>query len=587
MGGIFETFLSVSNNFLGNVPKEDFLLIELGMIIILCAFIASLSRLIKQPPLFAYVLSGFIIGPALFGFIKDIEIITSFSEIGIAFLVFLAGLEISLKKLKQVNMKKIVIIGLLQMIILFAVALPVLKWIGLNFMQSVYVGILITFSSTMVVLKLLSDKGELVTLHGRILIAILLLQDLFAIFAISIIASGKLNFATITPAIVKLIVIIGVAVVLQKTILNFIFRRAANSKHAKELVVLFALAVLFIFIILSVVLDLSIAIGAFIGGMALANLSYKSELEARIKPLRDFFSILFFVALGMQITIGGLESQWALFIVLIIGAMIIKPLITFILLKIFGYTEKTSFVSSIGLAQLSEFSIMIGVIGFTAGILSQAILSTVIIATIITMSLSVLFLERENQIYSIFKRPLSLLKFIPVRENVGYIDEKSDKTILIVGCDRMGKIILRDFLITHKNEVVVIDYNPEIIALLKEKKISCIYGDVESPDILDSIDVTKLTRVISTAPALADGVFLLKEIKGENPSAKVILTAQSNEEAMELYEQGADYVMLPRFTAGEVVSSIMKKDDEALREVKKNQIDRIKKLNKLFDETNN
>ncbi len=586
MEGILNTFLTVTNSFLNKVPSNEFLLIEIGMIIILCAFVASLSRIIKQPPLFAYVLSGFIIGPALFGFVKDIEIITALSEIGVAFLVFLAGLEISLKKLKQVNMKKIVLVGMLQMIILVLIALPVTRLIGLNFMQSIYVAIIMAFSSTMVVLKILSDKGEIVTLHGRILIAILLLQDVFAIFAISIIASGEMTSGVVFSAFFKLAIVIGLAVFLQKTFLNYIFKKATASKHAKELVVLFALAVLFLFIILSLVVGLSIAIGAFIAGMALANLTYKSELEARIKPLRDFFSILFFVALGMQITVEGLREEIALFALLIIGAMMLKPFITFILLKVFGYTEKTSFVSSLGLGQLSEFSIMIGVIGFTAGVLTHAMLSTVIIATIISMSLTVIILDKENYIYTIFRKPISLLNFIPVKENTGYMDS-SDKSILIVGCDRMGKIILRDFLTNQKEDVVVIDYNPDIIALLKEKKIACIYGDIESPDILESIDVSKLTRVISTAPNLTDSVLLLKKIKAENTATKVILTAQSNEEALELYEQGADYVMLPRFTAGEVVSNIIKKDDGSLKEVKKNQIDRIKKLTRLFDGPNN
>ncbi len=587
MSDIYTSFLAISNNFLSNVPKQEFLLIEIGMIIILCAIMASFSRLIKQPPLFAYVLSGFIIGPALFGFIKDMDIISSFSQIGIAFLVFLAGLEISLKKLKQVNMKKIVLVGLLQIVILLSLALPLLRFIGLDFMQSVYLGMIITFSSTMVVLKILSDSGDLVTLHGRIIIAILLLQDLFAIFAISIISSGEMTLEGVAPAVFKLLFIVGVSILLQKSVLNYTFKRAASSKHAKELVVLFALAVLFVFIILSLVLELSIAIGAFIAGMALANLSYKSELEARIKPLRDFFSILFFVALGMQITIVGLRSEIVLFCVLIVGAIIIKPLIIFILLKIFGYTEKTSFVSSIGLGQLSEFSIMIATIGFAVGVLSQTILSTVIIATIVTMSLAVFMLEKENQIYRIFRKPISLLNFIPVRENIGYMDDKSDKNILIVGCDRMGKIILKEFLPSHKEEVVVLDYNPEIIAMLKDKKISCVYGDIESPDILESFDVKKLTRVISTAPNLNDGVLLLKKIKSENPETKVILTAQTNEDALELYDQGADYVMLPRFTAGEVVSNIIRKEDNALKEVKKNQIERIKKLSRLFEESNN
>ncbi|MEI7718490.1 MAG: cation:proton antiporter [archaeon] len=586
MGDIFASVLVVSNNFLNNVPQKEFLLIEIGMIIILCAILASVVRIIKQPPLFAYVLAGFIIGPALFGFVKDIDTIASLSEIGVAFLVFLAGLEISLSKLKQVNMKKIVLVGLLQMAILFLIALPITKLIGLNFMQSAYIGIIIALSSTMIVLKLLSDMGELVTLHGRILIAILLLQDLFAIFAISIITSADFRVMSIAPIFFKLFIILGVAFILEKTVFNYMFKRATDSKHAKELVVLFALAVLFLFIILSLVLKLSIAIGAFIGGMALANLMYRTELEARIKPLRDFFSIMFFVALGMQITLTGLKEELALFIFLILGAMILKPFICFVLLKVFGYTEKTSFVSSLGMGQLSEFSIIIGSIGFSMGILTSAMLSTVIIATILSMSLTVFLMEKENKIYTFFMKTISFLNFIPVKENMGYM-AKSDKSILIIGCDRMGKIILKDFLATHRDDVVVLDYNPEVIALLKEKKISCIYGDIESPDILESIDVNKLTRVICTAPNLTDARLILKRIRAENPSAKVILTAQTNEEALDLYDQGADYVMLPRFTAGEVVANIIKKDDSSLKDVKKNQIERIKKMNRLFDDSDN
>lgn len=581
MGDLFGSFLSVCNNFLSTIPQNEFLLIEIGMIIILCAILASFSRLIKQPPLFAYVLAGFLIGPALFGFVRDIEIIASLSEIGVAFLLFLAGLEISLKKLKEVKMAKISLVAILQVAIVFFLTLLLVKYIDLNLMQGIYVGVIISFSSTMIVLKILSDKGELITVHGRIIIAILLLQDLIAVLAITILNSDNFSIVSIFPSLIRILIMVIVAFALQKLVFNYVFKRAASSKHAKELLVLFSLAVLFLFIILSLVFHLSIAIGAFIAGVSLANLSYKTELEARIRPLRDFFSIMFFVALGMQITTIGMQEEIGLFVFLILGAIVIKPLVTFILLRIFGYTQKTSFLSGFGLGQLSEFSIILAVLGFSAGVLTQSMLSVIIIATILSMSLTVFFLDKENDIFHAFRRPLSWMSFIPVREHFGYMD-KSQKTILLVGCDRMGKIIMKDLVQESKNKILVLDFNPEIIAELKEKKISCLYGDIESPDILDSIDVKKLERVISTVPDLVDSMALLKTIQKDNKTAKIILTAQNNEEALELYQNGADYVMLPRFTAGEVVASILKKDNVSLEAIRKNQIERIKKSNGFF-----
>jgi Trk K+ transport system NAD-binding subunit len=208
-------------------------------------------------------------------------------------------------------------------------------------------------------------------------------------------------------------------------------------------------------------------------------------------------------------------------------------------------------------------------------------LSVIIIATILSMSLTVFFLDKENDIFHAFRKPLSWMNFIPVREHFGYMD-KSQKTILLVGCDRMGKIIMKDLVQENKDKILVLDFNPEIIATLKERKISCLYGDIESPDILDSVDVKKLERVISTVPDLVDSMALLKTIQKDNKTAKIILTAQNNEEALELYQNGADYVMLPRFTAGEVVASILKKDDSSLESIRKSQIERIKKSSGFF-----
>ncbi len=579
--GISLAFAGFFKYIFNNISPNEMLLFELGAIIIMAAIFALVARLLKQPPILAYVVAGFIIGPAALAIVRDVEIIKSFSEIGIAFLLFLAGLEISFKKLKQVNLAKISLVTTLQVFLVFFITIFLVKFIGLTSIQGVYIGVALTFSSTMVVVKLLADKGELVTMHGRLVLGILLLQDFFAIIAIVLLTSEKISAILLLSAAIKLISMLVIAYVLQRFLFRIIFKNAAASPHSKELLLLSSLAVLFLFIMLSVAFDLSIVIGAFIAGVSLANLPFKVELESRVGPLRDFFSILFFVALGMQITIGGISDHLNLFVFLLIGAFIIKPAITTLLIRFSGYRQRTSFISALALAQLSEFSIIIAVLGFNLGILSQSILSTIILVTILTMSLTVFFIDYKDTIYyRIFKKPLSLLKFIPVKENLGYQD-KETKKVLLIGCDRMGSIILRELIKENKKEVLVLDHNPEIISVLRNKKIACVYGEVNSPDIFENLPLKEVKKIISTVPDLEEGIMLLDTLK-KHKDVTVILTAQNIGDALELYEKGADYVMIPRFTAGEVVSNILKKEKESLEAIKNGQIERITKANSIL-----
>ena len=186
MGDIISYLTIVTTDIISKIPQKEFLLIELGIVLILSAIFALIAKFFKQPPILAYALAGFIVGPFALGFVKDVDIISSLSEIGIAFLIFLAGSEISFKKLKQANIKKIALAGTLQIIFMFLITLVLAKTISLTATQAIYIGIILAFGSTMVVVKIISDKKELVTMHGRLILGILLLQDLFAIFAILI-----------------------------------------------------------------------------------------------------------------------------------------------------------------------------------------------------------------------------------------------------------------------------------------------------------------------------------------------------------------------------------------------------------------
>ena len=580
MVGITGYAIEVMNgigNHISHLPASEAIIFDIALILIVSAILAFIAKMLRQPLIPAYVLTGLIIGPLILGLVSNLDLIYAFSEIGIAFLLFTAGLEISFKKIKEAGLKRIALIGFLQVGIIFAVAYFLAGWLGLTSLQAGYIGIILAFGSTMVDIKLLADRGELVTLHGRLVLGILLLQDLVAIVAIVVFTTGGFAIAPLTTAFAKLAAILVIAIVLQKYVLNKLFRFAARSP---ELLFLSSLAVLFLFIILAYVSELSIVIGAFIAGVSLANSPFKIELESRISPLRDFFAILFFVALGMQVVFSGIGDRMVLFWALLAGAFIVKPIITLVLLRVSGYRSRTSFFTAISLAQLSEFSLIIGAIGVSIGALDIPIFSTIILATIITMSITPYFIDFKDGMYRFFKAPISLLKWLPMREDLEY-ESKGVKEILMIGSHRMGGALMEE-LLSKKDKLLIVDYNPDVINVLKKKKISCIYGDITSPELLDKIDLKKLKLVISTIPCYEENLHLVKKIKRLAPHLKVIATGSRISETLNLYKAGADFVVTPKIIAGQELAHIIHVNNPDLKKAKKKHMKHLSEIHRIL-----
>jgi len=570
-------FVTSLGSRIAHLHPSEIIIFDLAVILILATILAMIAKSLKQPLIPAYVLAGLVIGPLVLGFVKNVELIQAFSEIGIAFLLFTAGLEISFRKIKEANIKKIALIAILQMVLIFGIAFALKGFLDLTALQAAYIGVILAFGSTMVDIKLLADSGEIVTLHGRLVLGILLFQDLIAIIAIVVFTTGGFALAPLTIAFSKLLGIVLFAMLLQKFVLGKIFRFAARSS---ELLFLSSLGVLFLFVILAFVSEISIVIGAFIAGVSLANSPFKIELESRISPLRDFFAILFFVALGMQIIFAGISTRIVLFIALLVGAFIVKPFVTFALLRFTGYRQKTSFETASSLAQLSEFSLIIGMLGVTLGVLDMSIFSTVILATIISMSITPYFIGYKEAAYKLFRYPLSLFKFLPTHEVLHYEATGKEETLLI-GAHRVGGVFLRR-LLKNKEKLLVVDYNPEIIKHLIDKKVPCIYGEITSPDLFSKIATNNLKTVISTIPNYRENAYILKVMKEKNPKARVIVTGARISETLKLYKKGADYVITPKILAGEELSKVITSQENSIKKYKKMHLKNLKDVHKTF-----
>ena len=548
--------------------------LDIGIIVIISTLLAYIARLLKQPLIPAYVIAGIILGPAL-GFITNVETINNLSEIGIAFLLFIVGLEIDIRKLKDVGPVAI-IGGAMQIIAVFILTFLISLSMGFLTIESVYFGLIIAFSSTMVVVKLLSDNKETDTLHGRIIIGILLLQDIFAIFALSFLSRQEFSAPLMILSLAKGLMIIGASFFLGKYILPEVFKFAASSQ---ELLFITSIAVAFLYSIIINSLGFPIAVGAFIAGVTL-NVPYNLEIIGKIKPLRDFFSVLFFVSLGMQLYSGTINKIISPLLILIAITIFLKPVIVMFLCTFFGYSKKTSFITSLSLAQISEFSLILVAQGFMLGYISRDIFSLTVILAVATITLTTYFINYSGGIYRVFSPVLGIFeKLTKSYKSLEYVPDKMKNFVVLCGYNRIGYSIIKSLRKMKKNHIVV-DFNPEIIKKLIAEKVPCIYGDAGDIEILERLNLKEASMVISTVPDKNDNLLLIQETKKADRKILVFVTGSQIEEALELYNAGADYVILPHFLGGEHVSLILENFGSNLKKIIENKFRHVEELRK-------
>ncbi|MFC1742019.1 cation:proton antiporter [Nanoarchaeota archaeon] len=522
---------------------------EIGMLVIFAGLGTYIAKLTKQPLIPAYIISGILVGK-FFGFVTNHELIVQLSEFGIAFLLFMVGLEMEFKKLKDIGAVSFVV-GLGQMALTFCLGYVVVKLLGFNATEAVYLGLVIAFSSTMVVIKILSDKLETNTLHGRLIIGILVVQDILAIAALSYLASissagvGYMFF-------VRMLAVLAIAFLVGKYIFPHVFEFAAKSR---ELLLTISLSVCFLFALVFHSIGLSMTVGAFVAGVLLANLPYNIEIAGKVKPLRDFFSILFFTSLGLQLVTDGLSLMIIPLLVLLLLVIVAKPLVIHLLLMMMRHQPRTSFLTATSLGQVSEFSLILVMLGISMGAIPQQILTMTIMLAIATMTFTSYFMDYEDSFY---KRTIHLLQRMGLKVNHHKKSgsEKICYDVVLCGYDRIGYSILKSLMERNKS-IVVVDFNPDVIKKLKKMNVSCVYGDVCDPEIMSHLDVKNAKMVISTANTYEDNLLILQKIKNANRYVPTIVTAHKIDEALELYRQGADYVILPHFLGGDMVSSML------------------------------
>ena len=533
------------------------LVFDLAIIIIIAAIFAYIARLLKQPLILAYIAAGLLAGSVLPDFVKDVPTIDFFSQIGIAFLLFIVGLNLGFSKLKELG-KISMITGLGQVVFSTLIGYFIAIYLGFSSITSAYIGLALAFSSTIIVVKLLSDKNDLDSLYGRISIGFLLVQDFIAIISLILLSSQNSNNASVINVIfvnlLKAVILFVWVYLMSRFFLNSIFSRVARNQ---ELLFIASLSWCFFLAIISILLGFSVEIGAFLAGIALANLPYHYEISSKVKPLRDFFLVLFFVAIGVQIDIWSLDNIIMPVVIFSLFVLISKPLMMLILMGAFGYTKRTGFLSGLAVDQISEFSLILIVLGNRLGHVSQEVVAIITLVGIITITISTYFINYGDKLYFVFSRFLNIFERKETIEKQFSSHKKQEYMLILIGYGRTGSILMKD-LDKYKDKMLIVDYNPDIIKKLAKKGYHVLYGDASDIDFLQELRKLNPKIVISMIRHVDDNLLVLRFFKNEIRSSTIVLKGYNPDEALDLYENGADYVMLPLIAGAELLSRLIK-----------------------------
>lgn len=532
-------------------------LTELSILFVAAALFGFLARKVKQPLIIGYLFAGILLGNL--HFISQEYILSTLSEVGITLLLFLMGLEININEFATLG-RVTIWGGFIQVVTSLILGFLLAIGLGFSLLPSLYIAIALSFSSTILIVKLLSEKRDLFSLYGRITIGMLLLQDFFIILILmflSGIQKGQVTILDFAFIGLKALILIFLVWKLSKDFFPKLFEKLVAGSH--DLLFIMSLAwALGVAVFVSKVMGFSLAIGGFLAGLSLSNLHEHLQVASKTRPLRDFFLTLFFLFLGTNIilNLSMLSILWKA-LLMCIFVIILQPLIVFIILGLLGYRKRTYFLTGLSMSQISEFSLILVAMGVKLGHINESVSSLITVVGVVTMTTSTYMINNSEKLYKKYNKYLKYFERKKNQESIYISSLKLEDHIVLIGCDRTGRILLSYFE-RHSLPYVVVDFNPRVFRQLTAKKVPIMFGDITDPEILEGLNLSKSRLVISTISNLTDNMTLLEYVKTLSSRPLSIITTQLKEEAVKLYEAGASYVIVPEVLAGDYIRHILK-----------------------------
>ncbi len=524
---------------------------DVAVILVAAALVGVLAVRLNQPTIIGYILTGVVIGPVGLAVVEPSIITDTMAELGLAFLLFLLGIKMRFEDIRHL-ITPIVKISIPQMAAIGLVGFGLAVVLPFSFEQAVIIGLAVMYSSTAVVIKMLNDKGEATSLHGKIDVGVLLAQDIVVVIILAVLAAGRPESAAdvmATLAIVMVLVTITTvaAIAASRYLLPPLFRRIVDDTRLFFLV---AISWLFLFVLVADQIDillapfgvdayLSVEMGAFLAGLAIAQLPYSKDLQGRVNPLTDLFVMVFFVSVALDFEAADLLEYWQEAIIVAVVLMVAKFVVFFTLLNWQRFDLETTFLGSINMVQVSEFGIVVAVAAVETdpAFIGPEELGFVTLVALITMSVSVYFVQYNRQLFARVEPYLSRWE---QTDPVTPADTDYRDHVVVIGYDEIARRALR-ILENQYDDIVVVDRNVAHVEAIEDAGYEALFGDVKYAKIRKDAGVNYADFVFSSSNQMGINEILLTETKEETT---VFVEAATAEQAERLYDLGADYVIM-------------------------------------------
>lgn len=527
---------------------------EMALLLILVAFAGLLATRIKQPVLIAYILVGILVGPSALDLVQSHDQISLLSKLGVTVLLFIVGLKLDLNHVRHIGPVALATgLGQLAFTICFGFVLTLV--LGRPLMEALYVSVALTFSSTIIIIKLLSDKQELDSLHGRIAVGFLVVQDIAVVLAMMIMSAmpgveGGGAVLVVSHIAIRLLVA-GVGLfLLMKYILPKVVQSFAKSQ---ELLVLFAIAWGMSLAALGEWAGFSHEAGAFLAGFSLASTNYREAINARLTSIRDFMLLFFFIDLGSKLNLSDLGGEIAAASVLSLFVLIGNPLIVMAIMGYMGYRRRTGFLAGLTVAQISEFSIVFVAMGISLGHIEMEALSLTTLVGLVTITVSTYMILYSQRLYERLSPWLRIFeRKIPYREEAmeGQKELRQQPQVIVFGVGRYGQRLLANL---HQQGVVVlgVDFDPEVVRRQAAREFCLYYGDGEDYDFLSTLPLQEARMVVAALPDWESNHNLLKGLRHLGFKGQVVGVARDQKHFKAFSKEGVDEILNPFVNAAD------------------------------------
>ena len=529
---------------------------EIAVLLVLAAAIGFLGIILRQPLIVSFIAVGLIAGPSALDVVHSDEKIGLLSELGIAVLLFLVGIKLDVKLIRSLGQVALMT-GLGQVAFTSAFGYLIGLGLGLGHVTSLYVAVALTFSSTIIIVKLLSDKREIDSLHGQIALGFLIVQDLVVVLAMIVLSAigigagdGGHGGGSVPLVLASGVAMVALVILFVRYVANPLTERLA---HAPELLVIFAIAQAAIFAAIGDLVGLGKEVGGLLAGVSLASTPYRETIAARLAPLRDFLLLFFFIALGSSLDLSLLGANVPGAIIFSVFVLVGNPLIVLAIMGAMGYRKRTGFLAGLTVAQISEFSLIFVAMGVSLGHVREDALGLVTMVGLVTIAASTYMITYSHQLHALFEPLLGIFERNATPREPSEADARREDghAVIVFGLGRFGTAIgMR--LRKRGIRVLGVDFNPMAIARWRELGLDSAFGDATDPEFVTDLPLARAEWIVSTVPIHPTGLShedtrttLMQLTRTAGFRGRIAVASHHPSDTEALIASGADMVLEP------------------------------------------